>query len=86
MPDNKYFLVSEIVMPKEAHNMDQHFTREELNDALHSSGHWKSPGWDGLLVEFFKSFWNDKEVLLYMINVAWDNGVLLSLWKEGLVC
>ena len=46
----------------------------------------KSPGTDGLPIEFYKIFWNDvKNVLLNSINFAYENGHLSISECQGII-
>ena len=54
--------------------LEQPFSAKKLHDALLHLSKGKSPGWDGLTVEFYLAFWDElKHVLLAMINEAWDS-------------
>ena len=54
--------------------LKQPFPTEELHDALLHHGKGKSLGWDGLTIKFSLAFSQElKQVLLAMINVAWDS-------------
>lgn len=58
----------------------------ELDEALQRSERSKSPGWDGLTVELYLALWDDiKDVLLHVINVAWQQDHLPLSWKHGIV-
>ena len=78
--------VTPIIHMTDAARFELPFTETELEEALHHLGKSKSPGWDGLSVEFYLAFWEDlKDVLLQMINMAWQEGCLPSSWKHGIV-
>lgn len=63
--------VSGIVELDDALTLERPFTDTELDNALFHLSKYKSPGWDGLMVEFYISFWDDlKEVLLQMIKMS----------------
>ncbi|MCO5570019.1 hypothetical protein L7F22_023733 [Adiantum nelumboides] len=79
-------VVSPIMAFDEANALEKHFTEAELDSVLKSLGKGKAPGWDGFTVELFHAFWNElKHVLLLMINRAWQEQQLPSLWKQGLL-
>lgn len=62
------------------------FTDNELDNALSHLGSAKTPGWDGLTVEFYLAFWDDlKDVILSMINEAWANNWMPQSWKQGIL-
>ena len=46
----------------------------------------KSPGSDGITVEFFKLFWNDlKEFYINSINYSFQTGSLTDLQKQSII-
>ena len=46
----------------------------------------KSPGSDGLPVEFYKAFWpNNKYLVVDSLNEGYDSGELSSLQRNGLI-
>ncbi len=46
----------------------------------------KSPGSDGLTVEFYKIFWNDiKQYYIDSINFSLANGTLTEMQKQGVI-
>ncbi|MCO5583912.1 hypothetical protein L7F22_037829 [Adiantum nelumboides] len=79
-------VVSSIMDSDEVDALEQLFTQDELYHALRALGKWKAPGWDGLTAKFFHAFWGElKDVSLFMINSAWQEQKLPSLWKHGLL-
>jgi len=46
----------------------------------------KSPGSDGITIEFYKIFWNDiKTHLIYSLNYSYNNENLTTLQKQGII-
>ena len=46
----------------------------------------KSPGSDGITVEFYKLFWNDvKEFYINSINYSFQTGSLADLQKQSII-
>ena len=61
-------------------------TAEECKKALKEMQNNKSPGSDGITVEFFKIFWNDIEkYYVESINYSYQIGELTTLQKQGLI-
>ena len=65
---------------------NQEISGKELKRALHQLENGKSPGSDGLPVEFFKTFWNImKDDLLEMCLVALEKGELPKSQREAII-
>ena len=61
-------------------------TIEECEEALKNMKNNKSPGSDGLPVEFYKTFWNDiKSILIGALNYAYEVGELSPTQKRGIL-
>ena len=61
-------------------------TLHELEEAVKNMKNNKSPGTDGLNVEFYKIHWNDiKHDLLNSLNESYLNGNLTPLQKQSLI-
>lgn len=61
-------------------------TIEECEEALKNMKNNKSPGSDGLPVEFYKTFWNDiKSILIESLNYAYEVGELSPTQKRGIL-
>ncbi|KAI5083821.1 hypothetical protein GOP47_0003564 [Adiantum capillus-veneris] len=79
-------VVQPIMDHQQAADFEGCFTEEELLNALKAMAKGKSPGWDGLTVEFYLRFWEQfKDILLSMINHVWCNQSFPSSWKHGLI-
>ena len=63
-----------------------HITEAECINALKNMKNQKSPGSDGITVEFYKSFWNDvKEFYINSINYSFQTGSLTDLQKQSII-
>lgn len=61
-------------------------TEHECHKAIHEMKNNKSPGSDGLSVEFYKTFWdNIKHYYLKSINESFRTGHLSDLQKQGII-
>ena len=70
----------------EADSCDGLLTELECKTALKYMKNKKSPGYDGLTVEFYKIFWNDiKHFYIRSINYSYKNGSLTELQKQGVI-
>ena len=46
----------------------------------------KSPGWDGIIVEFFKEFWQDlSDSVIAITNKAFTKGRMEESMSKGLI-
>ena len=86
--------ITKTLNSEEQQSLDRDLTKQEIRDALHSMCNDKTPGWDGLPYEFFKTFWSLLEDDFYemqhhILNVdkslsASQQRALLSLlYKDG---
>ena len=72
-------------------NIDQikcegEITESECINALKSMKNQKSPGTDGITVEFYKLFWNNvKEFYVNSINYSFQTGSLTELQKQSII-
>ena len=72
-------------------NIDQikcegEITESECINALKSMINQKSPGTDGITVEFYKLFWNNvKEFYVNSINYSFQTGSLTELQKQSII-
>ena len=61
-------------------------TLEELGSALKTMSRNRSPGSDGLSVEFYQHFWGDLKIFfLQMVNESMKTGVLPLTLREGIL-
>ena len=61
-------------------------TEAECISALKLMKNQKSPGSDGITVEFYKLFWNNiKEFYVYSINHSFQTGSLTELQKQSII-
>ena len=59
---------------------------KECFDCLQSFENNKSPGNDGLTVEFYKTFWNSLgNLLVDFLNCSYDHGELSSTQKQAII-
>ena len=62
-------------------------TEKECFDAVMHMAKNKSPGYDGLLPEFYQIFWNDiKKLLIESFNESFTQGELSELQKQIIMC
>ena len=72
--------------PAVALDLESSISVEECFQALQALGKEKSPGWDGLTVEFFKEFWEDlKSPITKIANDAFLMERLDADIKRGLI-
>ena len=63
-----------------------HITEAECINALKNMKNQKSPGSDGITVEFYKLFWNDVKVFyINSINYSFQTGSLADLQKQSII-
>ena len=61
-------------------------TKEESIKAIKSMPNGKSPGTDGIPIEFYKIFWNDiSDILLESFNYSYANHSLSISQKQGII-
>ena len=67
-------------------NCEGLITEAECISALKNMNNQKSPGSDGITVEFYKLFWNDvKEFYINSINHSFHTGSLTDLQKQSII-
>ena len=72
--------------PVQKQSCEGELTETECANALLKMNNNKSPGSDGLTVEFYKIFWNDiKQYLTNSINLSYQNGSLTQMQKQGII-
>ena len=70
----------------EKRNCEGKINENECLKALKEMKNNKSPGSDGLTVEFYKMFWNTiKQYYVNSINCSYENGQLTELQKQGVI-
>ena len=86
---NKFFINADHI-PKLSEEQKQSceglLTKKECILAIKSMSNNKSPGTDGLPVEFYKIFWNDiSDILVNSFNYAYNNKTLSVSQKRGII-
>ena len=67
-------------------NLDQPISKHEVFHTISSMNHKKSPGYDGIPVEFYIVFWNDiSDMLLDSLNYSFENGRLSLSQRNGII-
>ena len=57
---------------------------DELLEAQKGLGNGKVLGWDGIMLKFIAKFWDVlKDLILSMVNNAWQQWDMLISWKDG---
>ena len=75
-----------LLYKKEAESLEGKITRKECELALKNMKSNKSPGYDGLLVEFYKTFWQElNPVLLDSLNCSYEVGELSPSQKKSIL-
>ena len=70
----------------EKNKIEGKLNEHECYTALQDMENNKSPGSDGLSVEFYKWFWNDLKIyLISSINYSFENSNLTYLQKQGII-
>ena len=68
------------------YSLDKPISKQEIYDTLISIEHNKSPGLDGLPVEFYIVFWKDiSDMLLDSFNFSLQNGLMSSSQRNGVI-
>ena len=76
----------EKLSPQESIELEGPLTEPELLNSLKSMENFKSPGIDGLTVEFNKFFWADiKSFLLNSLNYAYKSSQLSISQKQSII-
>ena len=72
--------------PNDSKTCEGKLTVNYCYDAMINMKLNKSPGSDGLPVEFYKTFWpNIKRLVVDSLNEGYDSGELSSLQRNGLI-
>ena len=67
-------------------SIEEDIREEEVESVLSHLANDKSPGWDGITNEFFKSFVQDlKGPLTTIFQEVWSSGNMPNSWKIGLI-
>ena len=70
----------------EKDNLENPLSKKEIFSVIKSMKMNKSPGFDGLPIEFFMVFWPDiSDVLLDAYNYSLQNGVLSMSQRNGVI-
>ena len=70
----------------EANLCDGHITRDECENAIHKMKLNKSPGLDGLTVEFYQIFWQDIcDILTNVYNESFHQGELSLSQRKSIL-
>ena len=88
--DIKYYLneVNDInsLSENESRNLEGKITKQECESAIKNMKNNKSPGSDGIPIEFYKTFWADiHSTLIDSLNSAHDIGELSGSQKRGIL-
>lgn len=72
--------------PCESKQVDGKLTLEELTSSIYNMKVNKTPGKDGLTVEFYRQFWPTlKHIVLNVSNTCYDNETLSDTQKIGII-
>ncbi|GBG61726.1 hypothetical protein CBR_g23241 [Chara braunii] len=83
---NMWQHTSEALTQQQRLSLDRPFTLEELKEATKSMARGKSPGDDGLLVEFFEATWGQVgPILLSLFNKVLEGGRLTEDMCRGVI-
>ncbi|KAJ8028516.1 hypothetical protein HOLleu_30774 [Holothuria leucospilota] len=78
--------ISKKLSPSERDSCDQSITEEELLQAVKAMESSKSPGLDGLTVEFYRAFWPEMSVILSkLISEIFQAGELTESMKGSVI-
>ena len=67
-------------------SLDEPISKQELYETVLSMKHNKSPGFDGLPVEFYIVLWKDiSDMLLSSFNFSLQNGLMSSSQRNGII-
>jgi hypothetical protein len=86
--DNDYFFPNNhsTLSNEEKQSCDGKLNEKECIDALKEMKNGKSPGSDGISVEFYKIFWHDiKQYMINSLNYSHENGFLSELQKQSFI-
>ena len=71
---------------EEAKSMEGILTIEECKNSLFKMRLNRSPGLDGLSVEFYRTFWDElKEFIVTTLNHSYEKGEMTNTQKVGLI-
>ena len=75
------------VLDEDAKNsLDQVITKKEIEDTIKSMKLNKTPGLDGLPIEFYITFWADiSDMLLDSYNFSMENGIMSHSQRNGII-
>ena len=76
-----------VYVPEEVRTQqDQQITGKDIEEAIKSMNNNKTPGQDGIPVDFYKVFWNNiKQPFLNMMVFCYDQRTLHSSAREGIL-
>ena len=79
-------LITEILSENDKNNLDKVITEEELTSALKGMKLNKSPGNDGLTVEFYIHFWDIlRPLFIKVVNACYEDKELTRTMKRGVI-
>lgn len=71
---------------KDSQTLEGILTEEECTNAVFKMKLNKSPGFDGISVEFYRTFWPQlKSFVVQVFNKCYERGELTNLQKIGLI-
>ena len=87
--NNKFFITNNNI-PTLTENQKElcegNITKDECMESIKSMENFKSPGIDGLPIEFYKIFWHDvSDLLLNSFNYSYQKGELSITQKQGII-
>jgi exonuclease III len=78
--------LEQVLSKEDSQSCDGSLTLAECKNVVHSMKNNKSPGIDGLSVEFYQTFWNIVGThVVNSLNESYDNGSLSPLQRQGLI-
>ena len=74
------------LLEDEKDSLEHPFSKQELYDVVLSMKKNKTPGYDGLPIEFYITFWSDIcDMLLNSYNFSMSNGMLSQSQRNGII-